>query len=77
MTKSSYVTKKGAVMVQLNVSVRIDIADKFTELCDGVSKSAVFTQLVKEAYAKKVMADYGVQPAAVPTRKPYSILGNN
>lgn len=73
MTNASYTTKKGVVMVQLNVSVRDDVAHKFNELCDGVSKSAVFTQLVKDAYAKKIMTSYGAQP----TKKSYSILGNN
>ncbi len=73
MANASYTTKKGHVMVQMNVSVRDDVAHKFNELCDGVSKSAVFTQLVKDAYTKKITTSYGAQP----TKKPYSILGNN
>lgn len=80
---SAYTTKKGIVMVQLNVSVREDVARQFDELCDGVSKSAVFSQLVRESYTKKILSGYDdflksqSAPPPPPVRKHYSILGNN
>lgn len=73
--KSKYTTKKGVVMSQINITVREDIEGLFDKLCDGVSRSAVFSQLVKEAYAKKLLAEGGFLPTAPAPKKPYSILG--
>ncbi len=73
--RSKYTTKKGIVMSQINITVREDIEDLFNKLCDGVSRSAVFSQLVKEAYAKKLLAEGGFVPTASTPKKPYSILG--
>lgn len=73
--KSKYTTKKGVVMAQINITVKDDVEAKFNELCDGVSRSAVFSQLVKEAYAKKLLAEGGIYHTAPTPKKPYSILG--
>ena len=66
---STYSTKKGT-MHQINVSVSEDINAKFIELCDGDSKSVIFSQWVKE----KHLAKFGAM-APVATRKAYGILG--
>lgn len=63
---STYKRKNGVVMKQINIAVREDIADKFDTLCDGVSKSAIFTQWVNEKAREQLK-----------TEKPsYSILGD-
>lgn len=67
-TNSTYMTKKGVAMKQLNLTVRADVADKFEELCAGMSKSVIFTQLINEKSAEKTIA------AAKPLKQ-YSILG--
>lgn len=65
---STYTTKKG-VMHQVNLSVSDDINNKFIELCNGDSKSVLFSQWVRE----KHLAKFGAQPTA--PCKTYSILG--
>lgn len=63
---STYQRKNGVVMKQINLAVREDIAEKFDHLCDGLSKSAIFTQWVNEKAKEQLK-----------TEKPsYSILGD-
>ena len=69
---STYQRKNGVVMKQINLAVRGDIADKFNMICDGVSKSAIFTQWVNEKAREQLL----IQPAHEVKEKPsYSILG--
>lgn len=68
---STYQRKNGVVMKQINLAVREDIADKFDMICDGVSKSAIFTQWVNEKAREQLL----VQPAhEVKEKTSYSIL---
>jgi len=74
---STYETKKGT-MYQLNVSIPEKINKQLEDLCDGVPKSVVFNQWIKE----KHLAAFGLQPTAktqneTPPRKIYNILGLN
>ena len=55
-------------MRQLNFAVRADIADKFDQLCDGVSKSAIMTQWINEKAREQLAVK---PPVSTPT---YSIL---
>jgi hypothetical protein len=48
---STYMTAKGVEMRQINLAVRADVADKFDAMCDGLSRSVIFTQLVNEKMA--------------------------
>lgn len=48
---STYMTAKGVEMRQINLAVRADIADKFDAMCDGLSRSVIFTQLINEKMA--------------------------
>ncbi len=58
MAKSTYQTKKGT-MVQKNFVLPIDIANKFTELCNGDPASVILAQWVREKYAEKVLRENG------------------
>lgn len=63
---STYQRKDGTTMKQINIAVREDIADKFDTLCDGLSRSAIFSQWVNEKARGQLK-----------TEKPsYSILGD-
>ena len=56
-------------MRQINLAVQSEIADKFDTLCEGLSKSVIFTQLINDKIA---------QSKKIPTKKAepvYSILG--
>lgn len=68
---STYQRKNGVVMKQINLAVREDIAEKFDRLCDGLSKSAIFTQWVNEKAREQLAQFSEVAPAKKPT---YSIL---
>lgn len=74
---STYATKKGT-KYQLNISIGEKENKQLDELCDGVPKSVVFGQWIKE----KHLAAFGVQPTEktqneTPPRKIYNILGLN
>lgn len=71
---SKYQRKNGTIMKQINLAVKEDIADKFNYLCDGLSKSAIFSQWVNEK-AKKMNL---IEPSEkkVNTKSKYSILGD-
>jgi hypothetical protein len=66
---SNYTTKKG-IMTQLNLAITKETLDKFNTICQGDSKSVVFSQLVREAYLQNLAK---VQPQA--TAKRFNILG--
>lgn len=70
-SNSTYQRKNGVVMKQINLAVREDIAEKFDRLCDGLSKSAIFTQWVNEKAREQLAQFSEVAPAKKPT---YSIL---
>lgn len=70
-SNSTYQRKNGVVMKQINLAVREDIAEKFDCLCDGLSKSAIFTQWVNEKAREQLAQSSEVAPAKKPT---YSIL---
>jgi len=71
---SKYQRKNGTIMKQINLAVKEDIADKFNYLCDGLSKSAIFSQWVNEK-AKEMNL---IEPSEkkVNTKSKYSILGD-
>ncbi len=69
---STYKRKNGVVMKQINLAVREDIAEKFEQLCGGLSKSAIFTQLVNEKARDQSMT---LKAVNIPKEPPiYSIL---
>jgi len=70
-SNSTYQRKNGVVMKQINLAVRADIAEKFDTLCNGLSKSAIFTQWVNEKAREQLAQFSEVAPAKKPT---YSIL---
>ena len=68
-TGSTYTTKNGVKMRQINLAVQSEIADKFDTLCEGLSRSVIFTQLINDKLT---------QSKKIPTKKAepvYSILG--
>ena len=67
---ATYKTKKG-IKHQVNFAVLDDVNAKFLELCEGDSRSVVFSQWVRERY----LAKFGVQPITPAVVKKYSILG--
>ena len=71
---STYKRKNGVVMKQFNLAVKEDIADKFNQLCDGLSKSAIFSQWVNEK-AKEMNLTQPLEKK-VNTKTKYSILGD-
>jgi len=62
---SSYLTAKGVHMRQLNFSVSEETAERFDNICMGLSRSVIFTQMLN-SYVKN---DGAEEPT--PT---YSIL---
>ena len=68
----TYSTRNG-LNAQLNLAIKKDTLDKFHELCQGDSKSVIFSQWVREKYALH-LATAQAQPVA-PTK--YGILGSN
>jgi len=71
-SNSTYQRKNGVVMKQINLAVREDIAEKFDRLCDGLSKSAIFTQWVNEKAREQLIT---LKAVNVPKEHPsYSIL---
>ena len=78
-SNSTYQRKNGVVMKQINLAVREDIAEKFDRLCDGLSKSAIFTQWVNEKTRESLVATneqlITLKAVNVPKEHPsYSIL---
>lgn len=68
---STYMTAKGVEMRQINLAVRADVADKFDAMCDGLSRSVIFTQLVNEKAAENNINERLNSHQVQPT---YSIL---
>lgn len=71
-SNSTYQRKNGVVMKQINLAVRADIAEKFDRLCNGLSKSAIFTQWVNEKVKEQLVT---LKEVNIPKEHPsYSIL---
>jgi hypothetical protein len=66
---STYLTKKGIKMKQINLAVREDIVEKFESICGGLSKSVIFTQLINEK-----MASANIKGEEPKVKTSYSIL---
>ena len=71
---ATYKTKKG-IKHQVNFAVLDDVNAKFLELCEGDSRSVVFSQWVRERYLAKFGAQPAAPAAAATSRKVYGVLG--
>tara|TARA_R110000822_G_scaffold7252_6_gene29883 strand:- start:444 stop:680 length:237 start_codon:yes stop_codon:yes gene_type:complete len=66
-TGSTYTTKNGVKMRQINLAVQSEIADKFDTLCEGLSRSVIFTQLINDklTQSKKIPTKEAVQTYSI------------